>query len=94
MAPVVKNPPANAGDIRDSGLIPGLKRSPGGENGNPLLYSCLEKTLDRRAWWATVHKVTKRQLLLKQLSTAQSKGIEWALGKQTGPNLKSDPVCM
>ena len=40
---VVKNPPANAGDIRDMGLIPGLGRSPGGGNGNPLQYSCLEK---------------------------------------------------
>ena len=43
MALVVKNPHANAGDIRDTGLIPGLRRSPGGEHGNPLQYSCLDK---------------------------------------------------
>ena len=51
---VVKNPPANAGDIRDAGLIPGLGRSPGGGNGNPLQYSCLENPMDRGAWRATV----------------------------------------
>ena len=48
---VVKNLPANAGD---PGLIPGLGRSPGGGNGNPLQYSCLENPMDRGAWWATV----------------------------------------
>ena len=53
---VVENPPANAGDIRD-GLIPGLRRPHGGGNGNPLQYSCLENTMDRGAWWATVHGV-------------------------------------
>ena len=46
---VVKNPPANAGDIRDGGLIPGLGRSPGGGHGNPLQYSCLENPMDRGA---------------------------------------------
>ena len=50
---VVKNLPANAGDIRDSGLIPGPKRSPGEENGYALQYSCLENSMDRRAWQAT-----------------------------------------
>ena len=50
---VVKNLPANAGDIRDSGLIPGSKRSPGEENGYALQYSCLENSMDRRAWQAT-----------------------------------------
>ena len=50
----VKNPPANAGD---SSSIPGLERSPGGGNGNPLQYSCLENTMDREAWRATVHRV-------------------------------------
>ena len=50
VALVVKNPPANARDIRDVGLIPGLKRSPGGEHGNPLQYSCLENPMDREAW--------------------------------------------
>ena len=59
VAPVVKNLPANAGDIRDSGLIPGLERSPGGGNGNPLQYSCLENPMDRGAWQATVYRVAK-----------------------------------
>ena len=52
---VVKNLPADVGDIRDTGLIPVLGRSPGGGNGNPLQYSCLENLIDRGAWWATVH---------------------------------------
>ena len=51
---LIKNLPANAGDIRDAGLIPGLGRSPGGGNGNPLQYSCLENPMDRGAWRATV----------------------------------------
>ena len=54
---MVKNPPANAGDIRDEGLIPGLGRSPGGEHGNPLQYSSLENPIDRGAWRATDHTV-------------------------------------
>ena len=54
---VVKNLPANAGDIRDAGLIPVLGRSPGVGNGHPLQYSCLENPMDRGAWWATVHGV-------------------------------------
>ena len=56
---MVKNLPANAGDIRNLGSIPGLGRSPGGGNGNPLQYSCLENPMDRETWWATVHGVTK-----------------------------------
>ena len=55
----VKSPPANAGDIKDAGSIPGSGRSPGDGNGNPLQYSCLENPMDRGAWWATVHGVTK-----------------------------------
>ena len=53
---MVKNPPANAGDV---GLIPGLGRSPGEGNGNPLQYSCLENRMDRGAWQATVHGIAK-----------------------------------
>ena len=53
---MVKNPPANAGDM---GSIPGLGRSPGKGNGNPLQYSCLENSMDRGPWWATVHGFTK-----------------------------------
>ena len=59
VAPVVKNPPANAGDVRDLGSIPGLGRSPGRGNGNPLQYSCPENPMDRGAWRATIHGVTK-----------------------------------
>jgi len=56
-----KNPPANAGDIRDMGSIPGSGRSPGGGNDNPLQYSCLENPMDRGASWAIVHGVPKSQ---------------------------------
>ena len=61
MAQWVKNPPANAGDITDSGSIPGSGRSPGEEHSNPLQFSCLENPMDRGAWWAVVHGVTKSQ---------------------------------
>ena len=60
---MVKNPPANA-DARDAGLIPGSGRSPGGGNGNSLQYSCLENSMDRGAWKATVHGVAKSQTQL------------------------------
>ena len=60
---VVKNPPANAGDVRDPDSIPGLGRSPGEEHRNPLQYSCLENPMDRGVWWATVHGVTKSRTL-------------------------------
>ena len=61
MVLVVKNPPANSGDTRDSGSFPGLGRSPGGGNDNVLQYSRLENPVDSGAWWATVHRVTKSQ---------------------------------
>ena len=56
---MVKKLPANAGDMRDAGLIPGLERSPGEGNGNPFQYSCLGNSMDRGAGQATVHGVTK-----------------------------------
>ena len=56
---MVKNLPANAGDIRDPGLIPRSERSTGEEDGNPLQYSCLANPMDRGVWWATVHGVEK-----------------------------------
>ena len=56
---MVQNPPANAGDTIDMGSIPGLGRSSGVGNGNPLQYSCLENPMDRGAWRATVHGVAK-----------------------------------
>ena len=74
---VVKNMPANA---RDVGSIPGLGRSPGGGNGNPLQYSCLENPMDREAWKATVHEVAKSQIRLSSWDT------------QTGPH--SHSVCL
>ena len=58
---VVKNLPANAGDLRDTGLIPALGRSSGGGYGNPLQYSYLENLMDRGAWRATVYRVAKSQ---------------------------------
>ena len=61
MALVAKNPPANAGDIRDQGSNPGLGRSPGKGNGNPLQYSCLENSMDRGAWWATVQYMVPKE---------------------------------
>ena len=68
MALVVKNPPANAGDIGNAGSIPGSGISLGGGHGNPLQYSCLENPMDREAWQTTVHRVSKSQTQLKQLS--------------------------
>ena len=68
VALVVKNL-ANVGDLRHAGSIPGSGRSPGGGHGNPPQYSCLENPMDRGAWPATVHGVTKSRTRLKQLST-------------------------
>jgi len=65
---VVKNPPANTGDIRDVVSIPGLGRCPGGGNGNPLQYSCLENPMNRGTWQATVLRITRSQTQLKQLN--------------------------
>ena len=73
---MVKSPPANSGDVRDLGSIPGLGRSPGGGHNNPLQYSCLENPMDRGAWRARVHSVAKSWTRLKQLSTAQHKFID------------------
>ena len=63
-----RNRPANTGDITDVGSIPASQRSQGGGHGNPLQYSCLENSMDRGAWRATVHRVTKSWTQLKQLS--------------------------
>ena len=68
MALVVKNQPATAGYVRDTGLIPGLGRSPRGENGNPSQHSCLENPMDRGAWQATVHRVAQSWTRVKGLS--------------------------
>ena len=65
VALVVKNSPANAGDIKDTGSIPGWGRSPAGGHGNTLQYSCLENFMDRGAWWTIVHWVAKSQTQLR-----------------------------
>ena len=58
---MLKNLPASTGNVRDMGLIPGSGRSPGGGHDNPLQYSCLEKSMDSGAWWATVYGLSKGQ---------------------------------
>ena len=79
----VKNPPARAGDVRDAGLIPGLRRSSGEGNGNPLQYSCLENSIDRGARRATVHGVSNSQTwpgTVQHMVTAQLRGMKpWTL---------------
>ena len=90
---MVKNPPANAGDIRDTGSIPGLGRSTGGGHGNPLQYCCLENPMDRGAWWAMFHRVTKSWTQLKRLSmlSMQCVYVNAAKSLQSCPTL-SDPT--
>ena len=79
---MVKNPPANAGDAGDMGSIPGPRRCPGGGNGNPLQYSCLENPMDRGAWQNTACGVAKSQTQLKQLSMHTQPTQEQVLGKK------------
>ena len=71
---MVKNLPASAGDTGDVGSIPGSRRSPGEGHDNPLQYSCLENPMDRGAWWATVHGITKNQTRLNRLGTHDEGG--------------------
>ena len=90
VALVVKNPLAKSGDLRDTGLIPGLGRS-GEEHGNSVQYSCLENSMDRGAWWAVVHSIAKSRTRLKRLSThactrALEEGTE---GPKSAPSLLS-----
>ena len=66
---MVKNPPANGGDISDVGSVSGSGRPPGGGHGNTLQYFCLENPTDRGAWWATIYWVTKSHTRLKRRST-------------------------
>ena len=74
---VVKNPPANAGDIRDGGSMPGSGKSPGGGHGNPFQYSCLENHMDRGAWWATVNGVAESRTWLRDLACTHSFPRPW-----------------
>ena len=66
---VVKNPPAKVGDKREVGSIPESGRSPGEGHGNPFQYSCLENPMDRGAWWAAVHRITKSWTRLSVTNT-------------------------
>ena len=74
---VLKNPPANAGDTKDTGSVPKWGRSPGVGNGNPLQYSYPENSMDRGTWQATVHRVTKSQT---QLNTHTHTHTHWSRG--------------
>ena len=88
---MVKNLPANAGDIKDVSSVLGLGRSPGGGHGNPLQYSCQENSMDRGAWWAVVLRVTKSQTRLKRLSTHALCSYKAFLLKVYSLFLKRDP---
>ena len=81
MLPVVKNLPANAGDLKDIGSIPGLGSSPGGEHGNPLQYSCLENPMGRGAWQAAVNGIAKTLTLL----SLDCKEIQQSILKEISP---------
>ena len=78
---VVKNMLAEVGD---TGLIPGLRRSPGGGHGNPFQYSCKENSMDRGAWWATVHRLTKIQTQLRRISMHAL--LAWSSHSRTEPS--------
>ena len=75
-----KESTCSSGDLGDAGLIPGLRRSSVGGNGHPLQYSCLENPMDRGAWRATVHRVTKSWTWLKQLSTHMGEETQTCFG--------------
>ena len=81
---MVKNSPANAGDLRDTGLIPGLGRSLGGRHDDLFQYSCLENPMDRKAWWATVHGVVKSWTLEKAMAP-HSSTLAWKIPWTEGP---------
>ena len=89
---------ASACIVGDLGSIPGSGRSPGEGNGNPLQYSCLENPMDGRAWWATVHRVTKSRTRLNDLTLSRSKWIHLHdLAKGTTcvpPGFKDTWVCV
>ena len=97
---VVKNLPANAGDLRDADSVPGSGRSPGGGRGNSLLYSCLESPMDRGAWQATVHGVAESRIWLKWLRThthpraAGDHLLPWGLGPGKEPKWRKAELCM
>ena len=91
VALVVKNPPANAGDVEASGLIPGLGRSPGEGNGNPLQYSCLENPMDRGTRQATVHRITKGWTRLSNLAGTRKHTRAWSPARgEPGPGIAAN----
>ena len=77
VALVVKHPPANAGNVREVGSIPGLGRSHGRGQGHPLQYSCLKNPMDRGVWQATVHRITQICTQLKQLGMLTCKSAHY-----------------
>ena len=91
---VVKNPLANAGEAEDSGSIPGSGKSTGGGNGNPLQYSCLGNPMDRGAWWAAVHGVTKSQIWLNTQVFINSINRMWLLFLCCLSSSLSHSVCL
>ena len=80
---MVKKLPASAGDVRDSGSIPGSRRSPGGGNGNPLQDSCLENSMHSGAWWVTVHGVTKSDCTCVYIQKINNKDLFYSTGNST-----------
>ena len=87
---VIRNPPGNGGDARDSGLYPGLRRSPGVENDNPLQYFCLDTSSDRGACQATVDRVAMRWTGLS--SWAQHSIVLFLCGLQPNLSLSTQPL--
>ena len=86
---LVKNPPADAGDLREAGSLSGSGRSPGEGNGNLLQYSCLENPVDRGVWWATAYGVAKSRTRLKWLST---KHAQWRIIKLGRGHLEKSQI--
>ena len=89
---VVKNPPADAGDMADAGLTPGLGKTSGGGNCNPLQYSCLENSMDRGAWKATVHGATKEWDTTEWLTNSNLRVERSQTSLSGGITLKDDLV--
>ena len=80
----IKNPPTSAGDMRDTGSVPGWGRSPGGGNGTPRQHSCLENPVDRGAWWATVHGWGHEELdTTKRLAHTQTIALRFTVFSKT-----------
>ena len=83
---------ASAYNAGDPGLIPGSGRSLGEGNGNPLQYSCLENSMDRGAWWATVHRVTKSQIQLSDFTFTFTLGVFLGITCKSGHDAKTDKI--